>query len=425
MKLTKISSLSFSLPEHILDTNIQSLKNSIAKLETLTKKAGTSNPEYEQALASVKKALQTGKDLASEIDSNYKIRALYHLIDEESYTINLTKRLFARIDYIRPIPSLLFIETIYQHYLTEYDQLAERETTAKWLLKALSKHKLNKDYHKYLLDADGPKWLAQQAISNDCDFNNQLHRFKIENYAAGSYLTIAKNLYYVEQLKNIPENKPHKVLAEVQNKTTYESKFDNTNLVGHKVLEILIQRAPTSDIDDSWLDVIRTIAGDPRIPKTHTKYQKWWSQMSYELMTKARKWFSGFDLRLFLEALENYSNISGNYELQRMYPSRKRFLKGMFDKGLITDTRLYLSRGAKFHLKEHYDKEHLSNFSQVTDGDKSIIYVQLDNGNSHMIEGSHNCYLYIYKNLSENAIVFNDEQRYASYYSLTARTSLR
>ena len=126
---------------------------------------------------------------------------------------------------------------------------------------------------------------------------------------------------------------------------------------------------------------------------------------------------SRLDLRLFLEELENYSNQSGNSELKRMFPSRKNFLDGLEKKDLISDTRLFLSYGAIQYLRNNYNPEHLPKFSRVTSGDKSIIHVRL--GDTHIIEGSHSCYLWIYPRLDPSAVVFDYSKGDVSYHALT------
>ncbi len=235
-------------------------------------------------------------------------------------------------------------------------------------------------------------------------------------------MTAAKRIYYVEKLKTIAVNQPHEILSEIQRKSVFESRYDEHALLGHKALETLIERAPHGNISDAWLNVILAIGGDPRIPSHHPKYIKWWSHIPSALINKVRGWLSKLDLRLFLEALEAYSESSGKADLKRMYPSRKRFLEGLFDAGLISHTRLYLSYDAARYLKTHYKKEHLPSYSNV-DGDKSIIYVQL--GDRHLVEGSHSCYLWVYRSLSSTAIVFNYDKQNVSYYDLTSGMGAR
>jgi hypothetical protein len=166
-----------------------------------------------------------------------------------------------------------------------------------------------------------------------------------------------------------------------------------------------------------------SIAGDPRVPTTHPNHQKWWSRISESFKNKVKGWLSKMDLRLFLEALENYSLQRGNGEIKRMFPSRKKFLEGLLDKELITNTRLYLAQGAESYLKKNYEPEHLENYNYSTiKGDaRSIIHVQL--GKVHLIEGSHSCYLWIYPKLDPSAIVFNYAKKNVLYDSLTSGMS--
>ena len=89
----------------------------------------------------------------------------------------------------------------------------------------------------------------------------------------------------------------------------------------------------------------------------------------------------------------------------------------MFDKGYITNTRLYLSKGAEEYLLTNYKREELPKYSRVIRGDISIVHVQL--GRVHLIEGSHNCYLWIYKKLHSSAVVFDYDETNVGYYTLT------
>jgi len=310
---------------------------------------------------------------------------------------------------------------MYQYYLSWYDRLVDSSAVSHWLMTALDVKGILKDYHKNLLGENGPKWLAEQCIRNKREFSNELEYLDLNNYSSGRFLSVAKSIYYVEQLKNIPVNQNHPLLLELQNRSSFESSYDEHFLLGHKALQILIERAPNSGIDESWLNAILAIGGDPRVPNTHPNHQKWWSALDPILNTKVRGWLSRLDLRLFLEALENYSIKQGNVGMKRMFPARKLFLEGLLDKNLITGTRLYLTSGFDSFLRRNYKDEHLPNYSRITDGNISVIHIQL--GESHMIEGSHSCKLWIYKTLSPTAIVFDFTKNWTTYSSLTAGLS--
>lgn len=416
------SKLEFKLPDNLLQEQIEQLDQLCDDLEYLASKAGTENNKFKLAYSSMVAAIQNNKSLIKELDQPIKIRALAMLLQSEwSERINLTSRTFEKIFKIKPLPSPLFIQSVFQYYLTEYDHLKNRSYIADWLLQAMKKRKMYKTFHSELLSSNGPKWLANQCIVKKRDFVNQVEFLKLDTYAAGRYLTVAKQMYFIEQLKLIPSNKPHDLLLEVQKESVFNIEYNPSFLLGHKILEILIKRAPVSDIDVSWLNVVMAIAGDPRISKSHPKYIKWWSQLDNGLIHKVRGWLSRLDLKLFLEALENYSEQSGKEDLKRMFPSRKYFLEGLHNRGVITHTRLYLSRDAATYLERIYKGEDLPSYSIVSNGDKSIIHVEL--GDSHIIEGSHSCYLWIYKRMHRSSIVFDYSIEKASYSSLTVDLS--
>ena len=78
---------------------------------------------------------------------------------------------------------------------------------------------------------------------------------------------------------------------------------------------------------------------------------------------------------------------------------------------------MFLTYGAERYLEKHYKKEHLPSFS-IVDGDKSIVYISLPGG--HVVEGTHNCKFWVYKEVSESLPVFNYNRNRFSYRELTA-----
>jgi len=413
-----ITKLEFVLPKNPFGPHVDEIDSAANELSKLELRAGTGNKKFEKAYSEVVDAVESGNDLFEVLDKPLKVRALavsLQYADEGS--TNLTNEVLQKINDLRPSPTSLLIQSVYQYYLTYYDELVNYRGVGEWILSAMKQKGLHKYYHDNILTGNGPKWIAQRCIDNDVEFENEIRTLELENYSAGRFLLVAKSIYYVEQLNTIPVNEPNSLLGEVQQQAVYESRYDDKYLLGHKVLQILIDRAPNQKIDDTWLNTIMIIGGDPRIAKSHPNYQKWWSKLDDSLIDKFRGWLSRLDLRLFLEALKDYSYQPGKSDLKRMFPSRKNFLEGLLNKNLITNTRLYLSYGAAAFLKRNYKAEHLPDFSRVTDGDRSIIHVQL--GGAHMIEGSHSCYLWIYKRLDPSAVVFNYSKKAVRYSELT------
>ncbi|MBF0233430.1 MAG: transcriptional regulator [Desulfamplus sp.] len=424
MKL-RIRQLKFSLPDKPFGSDLEHMRKLTEELERLTGKVGIDNEKFKRVYDRLYRNIGQGIDLANELDSPIKVRALAVMLNRIGAGLKLTEQVLSKIDELRPQPSSLFIQNLYQYYLTYYDRQANHQSIARWLLTALPKRNLKQPFHDQLLGQNGPKWLAQEAIHNNREFQNQLAYLGLDKYASGHFMTVANNIYFVEQLHKIPVNQPHPLLLEVQKPSVYNNRFDEHALLGHKVLEILISRVAHAKVDDSWLNVVLAIAGDPRVPHSNPRYQKWWSQLDKKLHSIVQGWLSKLDLRLFLEALKDFSYLPGNQALKRMFPARQRFLEGLDDKQLVTNTRLYLSRGAERYLRSQYKAEHLPSYSVMKNNDTSLIYVQLGNGDAHMVEGSHVCKLWIYQQLHESAVVFDYSKDSVSYNEMTQGLNAR
>ncbi|WP_252176406.1 EH signature domain-containing protein [Endozoicomonas sp. 4G] len=416
-----INRLRFSLPDRPFGAKLEAMRELEQELKVIAEKAGTGNDKFKAVFGSLWNSVEQDQNLEAVLDSPIKVRALSLLLSSKmAEKVKFSQRVLEKISQLRPVPSTLFLKSVEQYYLTHYDQSGDYKAVGAWLLENLPKRNLKKPFHDYLYGIDGPKWLAQEAIKAQREFQNQVVHLGLDRYISGRFMTLAVNIYYVEQLKSIPLNEPHQLLEEVQRPSVFDAPYDERSLLGHRVLKTLISRAANTSVHDSWLQVVMAIAGDPRVPKSHPKFQKWWSQLDQGLHRVVQGWLSKLDLRLFLEALENFSNQPGQEELRRMFPSRKRFLEGLDDKKLVSHTRLYLSRSAEKYLKLNYKAKHLPEYSVVQSGDKSLIYVQLANGQAHFLEGSHSCYLWIYARLHGSAVVFNYGKSKVTYSELTA-----
>lgn len=419
-----ISHLRFSIQENPFGSNLKRIDTTTGKLREIQRKAGVSNSKFESAYSKLQTTVQIGGNLESALHSLLQIRALAILLNS-SYEdlINLSRGVLDKILQIKKKPNALIVDSILNHYLKHYDQLSDLKAVEAWLATAMRERNTLTSEYIYLLRGDGPKWLAEKCRKENRDFDQQLSHMKLDRYSSGRFMTVAKNIYYLDELRKLKPNQGHQILQEMQKRTVYESRYDDHTLLGHQILKILISKAPTTEISDDWRNVILAIAGDPRVPSSHPKHQKWWSQLELQLKNKVQGWLSKLDLRLFLEALKDFSYQSGNEELRRMFASRKKFMEGLLNKQLVTGTRLYLSPSAASYLRKNYKREHLPNFSIVTDGGKSLIHVQL--GSAHMIEGSHSCKLWIYEGLDPSAIVFDFSATHVSYSSLTQGLSTR
>jgi len=413
-----LKSLSFELPDNPFGANAKILSSLVTDLKKITKGAGKDNDKFKVAWAKLFNAIQNKQSLEQVLVDKVDIRVLgFALTTEYKNKIRITENVLNRIDSIVDKPSSLFIQDVFQYYLNDFDKVDNINFLSQWLIKARKTRSMTQWYDEELLTPNGAKWVAERAILKEKDFDQVSHDLELDQFQSGEFMKSAQRIYYVKQLKNIPVNQPHELLVEVQKTNVFKAKFDDSELLGHQVLKILIERAPIHDIDNSWLNTIMAIAGDPRISVSNPRYAMWWSHISGELVAKVKGWLSGLDLKLFLEALEDYSFSSSELDMRRMFPARKKFLEGLYNEKLIKNTKLYMCWHMAHYLNRKYKKEHLPDFSIVKDGEKSIIYVDL--GNAHLIEGSHQCQLWIYKSLHESAPVLHLGKQQHSYRSLT------
>lgn len=412
--------MKFRLSDEIYRHNIKRLAQLTQEQRDIAKRAGTDNPKFEASWSRLFNLLSIGQFEKFTIESRFDVRALSIALtasQELRQKIVITRKLLETVNATVPKGSNLFIESLYQFFLSNFDSIDDPDVIGDWLCAQRKRKKLYLDFEEKVLCADGPTFLAKQAIKRDTTFDQQVKYWHLDNYAAGDFIKRAQSVYFVEQLQTIPENQPHDLLDEISKDHVATSRYDASDLIGHVALRILIDRAPTHNVHESWQNAVIAIAGDPRVPKNHPRYMKWWSQLTQQQAKKVQSWLSKLDLKLFLEALEDYSKSSRDDDMMRMFPSRKHFLEGMHEAGTIVHTKLYLSKKADRYIRRNYKPEHIPDYSIVDDGDRSIIYAELTRG--HMIEGSHNCQIWFYKKLHESAPVLQFGKQRVPYRSLT------
>ena len=119
-------------------------------------------------------------------------------------------------------------------------------------------------------------------------------------------------------------------------------------------------------------------------------------------------WLSRVDLLLFLKVLEDYAENHGKSDMKRMFPARKKFLEGLFDMGLVEDSRLFLNYNAEDYLEgylnENYKKSELPTYATVSSS-QSMIYLKV--AGKHLIEGTHSFRLWIFEDLPQTCKIFD------------------
>lgn len=415
-----IKQLCFDLPENIVTSYCQVMQASTEKVRQLARNSGTGSNKFKLAFQRFLDGARQRKDLDQLLKDSIDLRVLaIALKSSDAPRIQLSEKLLHKVDYIRPRPSSLLLESIYSYYLNHYDKLDDLKSVEAWLRKSKDARGGLDQNTANILGGDGPKWLAETCHKQQVDFNTCIDLVGLAQYASGRFLENAKNIYYLESIRNLEADEQNEILLEIQRKEVYESRYSENALLGHEILKILIAKAEPRQISDHWMNVIMAVAGDPRTSTRNERYIRWWSQIPKQLVAKVHGWLSKLDLRLFLEALEDFSNQPGNSELKRMYPSRKQFLEGLLKQELVTGTRLFLTYDAERFIKKSYKVEHLPTYSIVEGStSKSLVYISLSG--THVVEGTHSCKFWVYRWLPDSAEVLNYNRRRFTYSELTA-----
>lgn len=254
-----------------------------------------------------------------------------------------------------------------------------------------------------LISRNAPALVVRKVKQQDIELGDYFEQIGLTGYDQGRFGNICRALYYLDVLEQLPVGQYDPVLAELEKPDVNQAAYENGLRIGHKAIEILIDRAP-ADPGDHWRNFILNIAGDPRIASGAVSYRQWWQPLGDGRIEKVRGWLSREDLKLFLKAVEQYGEESGDINLQRMFPARKKFLEGLFEQDLIKTTRLMLGAKALYGVKRILGTEMRSSYVNLGSGmaDKAVIY--LNCGDFHIIQGSHNFKIWIYLNTPSDLI---------------------
>jgi len=249
--------------------------------------------------------------------------------------------------------------------------------------------------HPWVFSDTGPSRLVEQVVSEGRELEAEFSRLGITAYLGGRYGELCRALYYLNVLKELPYGTTDPVMDELLKPSVHDSPYADDMLIGHAALQIIIDRV-TGDVPEPWRSFVLNIAGDPRVASASARYRKWWQALGIVRIEKVRGWLSKLDLRLFLDAVEEYGVQAGDDALQRMFPARKRFLEGLLKEGMVADTRLMLGWHAERIVTRILGENSGLSYVRLAGGmsDKAIIYI--DCGKIHLVEGSHNFKLWVY-----------------------------
>ena len=432
--MISLPTLKIDLPEWKPSDFIRIKKNK-EKIANLLVRTGKGSDKFLQACNRIRHLISTGRshEIPTVIKTPVEVRALTYLFSQKEFHnhARITKGMLKSLHNPRPRLGLISLFQMIKVYFHYFDQVGSEEILNS-ICSLLSNELESRERYKsddviselkknrsLLFRRDGPKQVVDYARKRNVHLDLVFKEFCLQDYHNSRFHQLCRYEYYLDTLKLLPVGEGHPVLDEVCKAEVYDAPAGEGLLLGHKVLEILIDRASSQEISDKWRGVIMTIAGDPRVPDTSARFRKWWSILGLDRQKKVRGWLSGFDLMLFLEALRNYGESEGKADLQRMFPARKIFLEGLYAQGLIHHSRLFIGSSPERYLKGSYKKEELPEYASLKDSYLSIIYLKV--GNCHLIEGSHSARLWIFPRLPSDARITNYAKRRYQRTDLSTR----
>ena len=402
--MLKLSSLSFELP-HWAGNDFQRIERAEKQLTLIGKKAGLGSDKFVSACRRLLLHAMSGSsdNIQTTIITAMDARAFtYLLCSSKDFVscIKIDRNLLDHLTSIRSPLSRLTLTQLIRSFLIHFDTIAAENQLQDWCdfiklelsrfdrAKGTSDLKTHAQHAELIFSPDGPARIVEKAKVADIDFSGIIERLSLTGFSDGRFLTLSRYQYYLQTLKTMPVGSDSPILAEICKTDVVNAPYEKERQLGHAILEVLIDRSAGSQISQSWQSVILSIAGDPRVPRSHSNYQQWWALLGEKRITLMRGWLSRFDLKLFLKILEQSAIDGHNEDMERMFKSRKVFMEGLEEQGLVVESRLFLSRYAEHYLHKHYKKDELPNYARVSSNETSMIYLNIA-GKIHMIEGSH------------------------------------
>ncbi|OOH85484.1 hypothetical protein BMT54_11715 [Pasteurellaceae bacterium 15-036681] len=402
------------------------IKESTEKLAHLAGKAGQSSDIFKNTCDRLLITARNKNSLTSEINSALDIRAFTFLLANSEEFIKLIvidKRLLNRLLKIRTPISKLSLTQLISGFFKFYNKISVTNSQLLcsfikeqlYLQTQSSRNQLNalvrySENAELLFDKVGHLKLVEYAKLKHKDLDYVINDFGLQGFKNGLFLTLSQNAYYIETLKTIPVGSAkNPIIKEIKKESVYESQYDEKYLLGHKIIEILIDRSKNEqgEISQDWQDIILSIAGDPRV--VGFQYQRWWRLLGEHRIQLMRNWLSRYDLKLFLTILEQSAKENNNYDMERMFAPRKAFMEGLLENKMIIGSRLFLTTEAAIYLYRHYQQEQLPAFARIS-GHASVIYLELNCG-LHIVEGTHSFKIKIMNKLPESAEINHYEKR--------------
>ena len=409
--------LSFDVPEW-RPTELAGYSVGAMRMQKLASSAGTDGDQFQRACGRLITCKSTG-ELQSLLTDAVHVRAYGYLLNSDqefSLTHFPSQPILDAIQRQRwPIGRLTLTNLVRAfsnqfgrsssdalkllgHFLARNFELLSSTLTGD--LKLLSTHALS------FCNPKGPATIASKAAAAGSDLDVYLKKIGLSSLKNSSYVRAIFTHYFVIQLENLDVGADSPILSELRKPEVHLAVLSDGTLLGHKALEILIDRTPESGPSDVWQKTVIGMAGDPRVGRQSRHYQDWWQFLGESRAKKVIGWLSRLDLKIFLEVLEAAARNTNNETIRRMYPPRKKFMEGLLKQGMVVQSRLFLSQDASAYLRKNYTEEDSPEYAIIKSGHTSIIYLELVNG-LHMIEGTDNIKLKILDELPSRPQIMN------------------
>lgn len=251
---------------------------------------------------------------------------------------------------------------------------------------------------------------SELVIKGEHSVEGLLADLKLSGFEARRYRELLNQEVYLRRIENADPNGNNSFLSDVSSDAVRKAPRPGGGYFGIDLLAALIFR-PNGIPSLEWLNAILDIAGDPRMSYTQN-WSTWWSPLDESARETVIRWLSDQDLELFLRTIEEYGERTNNETLQRMYPDRSKFLRGLQKSGLVRETRLFMPSSARNFAARTLPNRVLQTISRLEGTrDQSLIFI--DCGRFHIVEGSHNFKIWVYEGAVHELL--SSRRRYSTH----------
>jgi hypothetical protein len=330
----------------------------------------------------------------------------------------ISKKHIKHLLRIKPFLSPSQIYSLIRLYFFQYDQIDDLNFFCKYIkdqLKTICPNKrLSQDMKVY---CNQMNILFDPSLKTFWDFfdtkETGLKKVCKENHIpwdhTARFIIAIKNHLYVSPIEKLRLGESHPIFSSVIQPEIKNMPYDNQFSMAQTISMRMMDKAFNTNMPNNWRQIVIHLLGDPRMPKSSNLYQEGWAGLSSNYEHQMQKWLSQMDMLVFLELLKEIGNQSGNEMIQRMFPARKTFLESLYQTGMISRTRLFLSNDAIEYIQNQYHPEDRPMYAQVSHKNKSIIYMQV--GRVHLIEGTHNYSARLLDRLPESSGITDQQKK--------------